>query len=441
MAIGFAVFGFDNETHFPGINAALPVLGAALLIWAVHPARDPIYVLLRMRPMVKIGKVSYGWYLWHWPAYVLLPFFVGADAAEAPVIRLTSAIITFGIAILSYKLIERPIVRKLYLPRRTDAYALFAMTVVAGLILSSPGFYEPLNRLRTEIVYREISSVLDTISAEERLYRSVYNLNYTGISAETNSFSPAATCSFDHMNTRQRVTECLIRQARGPSVLLIGDSVGRDTFHSLRMAYPETNFIMLHQSSCPPAEFLLAGARRCFPEMNGIIDDLNSLVSIQAVFLAFRHRQNQWTVVESTLQDLRARFESVVLFSTIPVWQIPLPRHLIAARNIKESLFVVSTSNAGMIPWSYAEIVSDAREMAVRSGVRHIDVLSCFCTSDECFLFDGADMRKPLFWDQFHLTRFGISRLAIHLRASNELKEILLSGRSTVGIGKYTDEE
>ena len=55
-------------TPYPGSAALLPVLGAALVIGAgcAAPARGCGRVL-ELRPMQAIGRVSYSWYLWHWP--------------------------------------------------------------------------------------------------------------------------------------------------------------------------------------------------------------------------------------------------------------------------------------------------------------------------------------------------------------------------------------
>ncbi|GGD20832.1 acyltransferase family protein [Nocardioides daphniae] len=73
VAIVAAAVTYDSATPFPGWTAALPVLGAAAVIWARTPQRwySP-GGLLGLRPAQWLGDVSYSVYLWHWPLVVLV---------------------------------------------------------------------------------------------------------------------------------------------------------------------------------------------------------------------------------------------------------------------------------------------------------------------------------------------------------------------------------
>ena len=65
-------------TPYPGTAALLPVLGTALVIGAgcAAPTRGCGRVLASA-PMRAIGRVSYSWYLWHWPVLLLAPALLG----------------------------------------------------------------------------------------------------------------------------------------------------------------------------------------------------------------------------------------------------------------------------------------------------------------------------------------------------------------------------
>ncbi|GAA3255207.1 acyltransferase family protein [Dactylosporangium siamense] len=71
---------FDETTRFPGMAALLPVAGAVLVI-AGGCAKSPrgAVALLKTPPMQAIGKLSYSWYLWHWPALMLAPHIAGGE--------------------------------------------------------------------------------------------------------------------------------------------------------------------------------------------------------------------------------------------------------------------------------------------------------------------------------------------------------------------------
>lgn len=65
---------YDSTTPFPGYQAALPVVGTALVIWVAATSRFSPTGLLSSGPFRFIGDHSYSIYLWHWPIIVLLPF-------------------------------------------------------------------------------------------------------------------------------------------------------------------------------------------------------------------------------------------------------------------------------------------------------------------------------------------------------------------------------
>lgn len=93
-------------TGFPGWQAAVPVLGAAALIHAGSSGGSAASDLLRIRPLVQVGLISYSLYLWHWP---LIAFARYLNALE-PVGAWKWALLATALAIatVSYHFIEKP---------------------------------------------------------------------------------------------------------------------------------------------------------------------------------------------------------------------------------------------------------------------------------------------------------------------------------------------
>lgn len=114
MAVGvvllaYAIFVFDEYTLFPGINAAYPVLGTALVLLAVTCGQQTFWSgALASAPARFIGDVSYSWYLWHWPAKVFASEFFPEHAELA---IYTSVIVSFVLAVLTTRLVEDPVRR------------------------------------------------------------------------------------------------------------------------------------------------------------------------------------------------------------------------------------------------------------------------------------------------------------------------------------------
>lgn len=98
----------DATTLYPGVAALLPVLGAVLVIGAgcASPSQGCGRVLTTS-PMQAIGRVSYSWYLWHWPVLLFAPLLLGHSLGLPG--RLVAVLVSAGLAVLTLRLIENPL--------------------------------------------------------------------------------------------------------------------------------------------------------------------------------------------------------------------------------------------------------------------------------------------------------------------------------------------
>lgn len=96
--------------------------------------------LFSLRPVVWIGLISYGIYLWHWPLILwLTPQRTGLDGVTLAAVQIAATVI---VAAASYYLVERPIrrgrIRGFTLsPRRVAVIVPVSMLVMAALIVGA----------------------------------------------------------------------------------------------------------------------------------------------------------------------------------------------------------------------------------------------------------------------------------------------------------------
>lgn len=96
-----------SRTPYPGTAALLPVLGTALVIGAGCATPGAGVGRLLCLPMMRsIGRVSYSWYLWHWPVLLLAPALFGH--ALGPLGRLAMVLVSLVLAVATLRLIENP---------------------------------------------------------------------------------------------------------------------------------------------------------------------------------------------------------------------------------------------------------------------------------------------------------------------------------------------
>ena len=104
-AIIFSIFFYDELTPFPSVYSLVPVIGVVLLILFADN-KTWVARLLGSKVFVGIGLISYSAYLWHQPliSFYRKLFGINLDTVTA----CSLIIITFSLAFLSWRFIEKP---------------------------------------------------------------------------------------------------------------------------------------------------------------------------------------------------------------------------------------------------------------------------------------------------------------------------------------------
>jgi peptidoglycan/LPS O-acetylase OafA/YrhL len=133
-AILLAAWRFGDATAYPGWRAALPVGGAIALIAAGGAGTGR---LLALRPLQVLGRLSYSWYLWHWPVLLIAPAALGLAGTVAQRLLLCAA--ALALAWATHRWLENPLRHRPALrdrPRRgLGLGAALSGTVAAAAVL------------------------------------------------------------------------------------------------------------------------------------------------------------------------------------------------------------------------------------------------------------------------------------------------------------------
>jgi peptidoglycan/LPS O-acetylase OafA/YrhL len=121
----------DSTWLVSGGFSAVALVSAVLCAGAIVPGI--LRTVLSWRPLVYIGRISYGLYLVHWPVYVWLDG-DRLDLDPIPLFAVRLAV-TFAVAALSYRHIEMPIRLRTRLVNPRVALASFAAAVLAAVLV------------------------------------------------------------------------------------------------------------------------------------------------------------------------------------------------------------------------------------------------------------------------------------------------------------------
>ncbi len=112
--VGFAVLAYCLHTVqgtgpflYEGGFLLVALATAAVVAVTVRRPRDLLSRALSWRPLRYTGRISYGLYLYHWPVFLLLTYTrTGLSGLSLLLLRFA---VTFAVADLSYRFIEKPI--------------------------------------------------------------------------------------------------------------------------------------------------------------------------------------------------------------------------------------------------------------------------------------------------------------------------------------------
>ena len=259
-AIAAAAVRYDADTPFPGHFALLPVLGAALVI--AGGCRAPSGSIA-LRPLARLGDLSYGWYLWHWPLLMIGPAALGRPAGLRLNLALCAAALLLAWA--SLRLVENPVRFSTALRRRpTTAVALglgLSATVVSVALVST-SFPPPISSTA------HAPSLTETLTTAPDPESRLTTLLSTPTTALPRNLTPQLAdikakrsavyrdnCHVDYTGTRSPA--CVYGDPTAPKVVVLyGDSHAAQWFPALERLSRQYGWklVSLTKSSCKTAD-------------------------------------------------------------------------------------------------------------------------------------------------------------------------------------------
>jgi peptidoglycan/LPS O-acetylase OafA/YrhL len=262
-AIGYATLAFDAGTAMPALPALLPALGAAALVAAGTSAVPAAPTrLLSLRPVRFVGRVSYAWYVWHWPVLILA---VAVAEPLTPAAGLAVVAASFVPTIVTYRWIEEPIRRSRIRVRTTVIAApataglvLVVAVVIAWSIPSPP------------TLAAGMAAGAAQLDRAPTLQRSATALRPTPRDADDDrGQSYTDGCLAEATATRS--PRCVYANPRSrTTVVLFGDSHAMQLFPALEPIAVRRHWrlVQLTKSGCPPAvvDVIYTPLNRAYPE-------------------------------------------------------------------------------------------------------------------------------------------------------------------------------
>lgn len=400
MLLGSAML-IPPTAVFPGAWALLPAGGAALLLLGLH-ARGPSCLLTRgfsVPPLVRLGDLSYSWYLWHWPLLVWTKTWLPQPAAwQTALVLLVSLLVAW----LSLHLVENPVRRargRWAAPWPSIILALLSSAAVAGLAQGAMNWRQPANAA-------SVAAIEAAAQDQPRLYQLSCHQFF-----------------FD-----SRPGPCFFGSA-DPSytVVLIGDSHAAQWFPALENVALQRGWrlVTMTKAACPALDLVLhaQSLRRRYTECEAWRQGVLEQVQLLRPRLLILSTSNHYLIDEAEraaglrrwLQALAPHVATLAVLRDTPRPGFN-PVQCVARARWRGDAEAAACQFDGQAEsvWRGRLAAGERAVVTEFANARYLDLSAAICNRPRCAVRQGEQM---LFADDHHLTARYAAQLAAALDA------------------------
>jgi hypothetical protein len=373
--------------HFPGFDALLPCMGAAIFIWsgtgvpAQVPSRHWFPTGLRF-----YGRISYSMYLWHWPLFTFARFSKSGLVLDL-FDKIALSFLTLGVSYLSWRFIEQPFRLKSWAPTRKAAFRIAGLATAVLLVASIAGIF--LSRTPSDT--DRTASQLEAYDSPD--YYPPYRFG--------SCFAPVSGVFGD---------DCLALATGKTNVLLWGDSLAAHYFYGLSKTTDPAavNILQASRPACMPtfnAAAQVASCRGMATQLGAFFGEHRpDLVILSADWLEYARPprfDGMISDITRTISQLNGSGIAVVLLGPAVQFRSRLPSMLLRT----QLRHVEPRSDDFVLPDIFALDRMMKAALPAHDKFWYVSVVDAVCPARQCPL--TVDGGVPLAWDHAHLTAEG----------------------------------
>jgi peptidoglycan/LPS O-acetylase OafA/YrhL len=387
LAIVIAVFTYSAATPFPGLSAALPCIGAVILIYTGGAKQSIVARLLSTKPFVFTGKISYSLYLAHWPIAVFLRYVTLREPGALDAIFIIVS--SYVLAVCSWWFVERPFRGREIISSRGKVFAsaatgLFAAFAVAYGTIAAGGFPNrfPAYEAQAEML-RLKEKPLAVAAGEDQTWRN-------------------DRCFFENGDEFKnwKPENCQLTKTSGDVAFLWGDSYAAHYVPGIVANAGQTSLQIYEYTyaGCPPVLAYYSYARPNCQQFNRNALNLIKTLNVKHVILSGRWvdlRVRGLDLLQDTISTLKALGVDVTVIGQSPMFVTDV--RVIGFE--KAALGEASSSWPTVIEANFNEQLR-----SVSKGATFVDPIANLCSGGNCnYIIDG----QFIYFDSGHFSDFG----------------------------------
>lgn len=406
ILVFYAALSFSVFTNYPGYHALIPSFGTALIIISFSTGTIT-RILFQSRPLVFLGDISYGTYLWHWPLIVFCEVLFPGNSLYIA----TSAILSMVPAFLSYKYVELPMMN------------------------SSTRRFSPSRIFSTAFSIQIVFALLLLIGA-----RTGFGLEQNLPTRVNDSWADKSNCEMNGDNFP--IDRCFIQNSESvQTVLLIGDSQAGSYSDGVKKAASELglNFAVWYNNGCPVFPRPSIEREDCpkyLADLADLIDELNPIITIVAnkstLYTTGGPQNGGVTIPNADGRLVSSYQEAIGMWSTGIREQFRgssfRNRNVLLAQQVPPALFEgrsLLKPNSSDSPFNLKlssdrnELVSQEKaSLRMYKTIHLFDPAEFLCPASRCITSTSSGQ---IYTDKYHLSPIGSLYLSDQIKSAIEL--------------------
>jgi peptidoglycan/LPS O-acetylase OafA/YrhL len=357
---------YTSATPFPGIAAAIPTLGTALVIWAGSATQPVGNRLISSLPFRFFGDISYSFYLWHWPVLAYARNLYGLELP--PLVAAAAVLLALLLSLGSFHLVEQPVLR-----RRLPTATCFQYGALANLG----------------------AVALAAVFALGQGLPSRFTPDVHALFEARNDFNALrAKCHNDAGQPIPYARNCVYGAADAePDLAVWGDSHGTELVAALgeQARLASRSILQITASACPPALGFKSKERPHCDELNRqTLDGLLADPRIKTVLLVANPARYDQQALEQgfqqTVQHLSAGGKKIILSSAIPVMTQDPPAFIGRAQSLHQDLESLGRPRPAF-EQETRRWQSFTHALQARYQTGYLDPSAALCDSARCHMY------------------------------------------------------
>lgn len=376
IALGWAAVYINDTMPFPGWLALIPVVATAMLIYigdrdtGWEPAR-----LSRIPPVIGLGGLSYGIYLWHWPLIVGYCWWRGIAPGNNSALAIIIA--TVLLALATQRFIENPLRfgKALKTTKRAISFAVIGTLIICCAAFAEFSWGKAAQEKRNVPPFANSQEIQSFIQEDittnswagadnrfaSRTASSIYGTQGCGI---------GGSCTFGSPHATKRL-------------VVIGDSFATALSPGIIESFSHQGWkiMILSLGGCPAAfvpppspecgSFLEERLAKTASYRPSKIVLINSQGGVNDRYIRAKSKIDEWNLGLTEYVEQAQKIAPVVVLSGSPM----SPEGTIGGSCLKK----VTPKECGLgieLDWSYLE---SERTAVVMTGAKYVDTRIWFC--------------------------------------------------------------